>query len=268
MPLRMLNLTLVENVRRLLSGAGAVCCLLGLFWGSGLGAQDWSERAWEASWITHPTAPSREFAVLHFRRTFSLETVPDSLPVLVSADNRYQLFVNGQRVGEGPARGDLLHWRYETYDLGPYLQRGDNVIAAQVWNYGVEGPWSQQSYRTAFVLQPTPPAFADLRTDTQWKSYHNPAYSPIYGARERLRTYIVVGPQLRIAGAQLPTQFFQNQHFACILIGQFFQKYFQAVCICSLLGVPFAQKRQSQQKNKKKLTKKENTHQSRFEMVL
>ncbi|MBC6995842.1 family 78 glycoside hydrolase catalytic domain [Neolewinella lacunae] len=214
----MLNLAPVENFRRLWPQLSTVCVLLILFWGAGLGAQDWAERAWEASWITHPTAPSREFAVLHFRRTFSLEAVPDSLPVLVSADNRYQLFVNGRRVGEGPARGDLLHWRYETYDLGPYLQPGNNVIAAQVWNYGVDGPWSQHSYRTAFVLQPTSPAFAGLRTDGQWRSYHNSAYSPLTGARERLRTYLVVGPQLRIAGDQFPwnweRQDYADSHWA------------------------------------------------------
>ena len=26
------------------------------------------------------------------------------------------------RVGDGPARGDLSHWRYERFDLAPYLQ--------------------------------------------------------------------------------------------------------------------------------------------------
>ena len=38
-----------------------------------------------------------------------------------SADNRFILYVNGARVGDGPARGDLTHWRYERFDLAPYL---------------------------------------------------------------------------------------------------------------------------------------------------
>ena len=64
-------------------------------------------RDWKASWITHPTAPLREPMVLHFRRTLDLASVPASYPVRVSADNRFILYVNGQRVGDGPARGDL-----------------------------------------------------------------------------------------------------------------------------------------------------------------
>ncbi|MEO0734307.1 MAG: alpha-L-rhamnosidase, partial [Bacteroidota bacterium] len=169
-----------------------------------LGAQDYAHQPWPASWVTHPTAPATEFAVVNFRRTFRLEVLPDSLPVMVSADNRYQLFVNGQRVGEGPARGDLLHWRYETYDLKPYLQTGDNLIAAVVWNYGIDKPWSQQSYRLGFLLQLKDEAFHYLQTNEDWLAYHNEAYSPITDSKDRLGTYIVVGPQLRIDGNKMP----------------------------------------------------------------
>src|SRR6266540_3942594 len=35
----------------------------------------------------------------------------------VSADERYQLFLDGQRVGRGPERGSDRAWFYETYDL-------------------------------------------------------------------------------------------------------------------------------------------------------
>ena len=61
-------------------------------------------RDWKAWWITHPTASVRDPLVLHFRRTLSLAAVPASYPVRVSADNRFILFVNGHRMGDGPAR--------------------------------------------------------------------------------------------------------------------------------------------------------------------
>ncbi|WP_173021479.1 family 78 glycoside hydrolase catalytic domain [Lewinella sp. W8] len=178
--------------------------LLGGMLGS-VGAQDYVNLPWSASWIGHPEAPATDFAVVHFRHTFTLEELPGTLPVLVSADNRYQLFVNGQRVGEGPARGDLQHWRYETYDLRPYLEEGENVIAAMVWNYGIDRPWSQQSYRTAFLLQPEDPDWASLQTGSgAWTTHHNLAYSPITGSRERLGTYIVTGPQIHVDGSKMP----------------------------------------------------------------
>src|SRR5437879_6400026 len=68
---------------------------------------------WKAAWITHPTAPLREPLVLHFRHTLDIPSVPAAYTVRVSADNRFILYVNGKRVGDGPARGDLTHWRYE-----------------------------------------------------------------------------------------------------------------------------------------------------------
>ena len=101
---------------------------------------DAPHRDWKASWITHPTAPLREPLVLHFRRTLDLPSVPASYIVRVSADNRFILYVNGHRVGDGPARGDLSHWRYERFDLAPYLQPGQNLITATVWNFGVYAP--------------------------------------------------------------------------------------------------------------------------------
>src|ERR1017187_8843524 len=111
------------------------------------------QREWKAAWVTHPTAPLREPIVLNFRRSLMLAAVPANYPVRVSADNRFILFVNGQRVGDGPARGDLTHWRYERFDLAPLLHVGQNLIAATVWNFGVFAPIAQMSDRTAFLLR-------------------------------------------------------------------------------------------------------------------
>ena len=114
---------------------------------------DPANREWLASWITHPSIPLREPVVLHFRRTLTLAAVPASYPVRVSADNRFILYVNGHRVGDGPARGDLAHWRYERFDLAPLLKAGPNLISATVWNFGIYAPLAQISDRTAFLLE-------------------------------------------------------------------------------------------------------------------
>jgi alpha-L-rhamnosidase len=87
---------------------------------------------WTASWITCPDAPVRDAGVFHFRKVLRLENVPTHFIVHVSADSQFLLYVNQQRVGSGPARGDLAHWRFETYDLAALLQVGKNVLAATV----------------------------------------------------------------------------------------------------------------------------------------
>jgi alpha-L-rhamnosidase len=119
---------------------------------------------WKASWITHPTAPLREPVVLHFRRSLTLAAVPASYIVRVSADNRFILFVNGKRVGDGPARGDLTHWRYERFDLAPLLKQGDNIVTATVWNFGVYAPVAQMTDRTAFLLESEATGDASIST--------------------------------------------------------------------------------------------------------
>jgi hypothetical protein len=91
--------------------------------------------------------------VFHFRRIVELTAVPSRLVVHVSADNRYILHVNGRRVGAGPARGDVWHWPFESYDLAPFLHTGRNIVAANVWNFGTLSPMAQMSRRTGFLLQ-------------------------------------------------------------------------------------------------------------------
>jgi hypothetical protein len=124
---------------------------------------------WKANWITHPTAPLRDPLVLHFRRALTLASVPAAYPVRVSADNRFVLWVNGHRVGDGPARGDLTHWRYERFDIAPLLQPGSNLITATVWNFGVYAPVAQMTDRTAFLLESEATGEASISTPKDWQ---------------------------------------------------------------------------------------------------
>ncbi len=123
---------------------------------------------WPASWITAAGAPERDPVVLHFRKALTLAAAPTRFVVRVSADNRFLLHVNGQRVGAGPARGDLEHWRYQTYDLAPFLRAGKNLIAATVWNFGLKAPIAQISRQTGFILQGEDAAAAN--TDPSWEA--------------------------------------------------------------------------------------------------
>ena len=124
---------------------------------------------WSAQWISHPTAPLREPGVFHFRKILQLPNRPAHFLVHISADNRFLLFVNGKRVGEGPARGDLAHWRYETFDLAAFLHEGENIIASTVWEFGVYAPLAQISDRVAFLLEGDSANEAVLNTDATWQ---------------------------------------------------------------------------------------------------
>ena len=65
-----------------------------------------------------------DYGVYHFRKAFVLDQIPEELAVHVSADNRYNLFVNGQHVCYGPAKGDLKTYKYDIIDLAPFIKTG------------------------------------------------------------------------------------------------------------------------------------------------
>jgi alpha-L-rhamnosidase len=161
-------------------------------------------KGWSARWITVPTISPFDYGVYHFRKTFELQTKPSSFVIHVTGDNRYQLFVNGERVVWGPARGDLNHWRFETVDLARYLQAGKNVIAAVVWNFGQFAPEAQVTNQTAFLLQGDTPAQRIVDTNTQWKASRNPAYQPLNYTHAQMRGYFVAGPGDKVDGATYP----------------------------------------------------------------
>lgn len=162
------------------------------------------EEPWSAQWITHSEADGEAFGVYHFRRSFELDAPPDSFIVHTSADNRYQLFVNGTRVRMGPARGEIPNWRFETTDLAPHLQKGTNVVAAVVWNFGDHRPVAQLSVETGFLLQGNGEAEAHLNTGEEWRVLRNEAYSPIPRSEFNVDGYLVVGPGERVDASRHP----------------------------------------------------------------
>jgi hypothetical protein len=150
---------------------------------------------WPASWIRTAGTGGRAAGVFLFRKSVDLPAVPSRFVVHVSADQRYELFVNGQRMATGPARGDLDHWRFETVDISSKLTAGRNVLAAVVWNFGGDAPMAQISFETGFLMQGDGEAEAVVNTGKTWKSIANPAITPLPIDRQAIKyQYFVGGP--------------------------------------------------------------------------
>ncbi len=158
---------------------------------------------WPSKWASHPSA-NREFGVYHFRKSFTLAAKPASFPVHVTADNRYELFVNGTRVALGPSRGDLSHWRYQTIDLAPHLTAGRNVLAAVVWNWSHYGPAAQISSETGFLMQGGGANEAVVNTPAGWKCLSDDAYSPLDRHRSGFPIGVLAGAGETVDGSKYP----------------------------------------------------------------
>lgn len=102
-----------------------------------------------------------------FRKEFSLTKLPARAPLFITADQSYQLYLNGQYVCRGPARGYQSHWPYDELDVRPFLQRGRNVIAVRAHNPGFSNfQYLTQGFAGLLVAAP----WAKLFSDRSWKS--------------------------------------------------------------------------------------------------
>ncbi len=142
----------------------------------------WSAEGSHAAPPPEAATPSH-YQVRYFRRPFAVaDPAAAALTVHVSGDSRYLFFCNGALLGRGPAKGDVNHHFYETFDLGPHLRRGRNVLAALVLDQSrvahrpalLGPPCSVMTYTGGFVLEgalrtPAGEALEDLRTDASWR---------------------------------------------------------------------------------------------------
>ncbi|CAG7635653.1 family 78 glycoside hydrolase catalytic domain [Paenibacillus allorhizosphaerae] len=99
------------------------------------------ERAidWKAYWIwaDGESSPRNEWRC--FRKTFDVPQEGWSeANVSITADSRYVLYVNGERVGRGPVRCWPHEQAFDTYDVRHLLRPGQpNTIAVLVMHFGV-----------------------------------------------------------------------------------------------------------------------------------
>lgn len=108
----------------------------------------WRERPAPPPGIAGVFANLRPFAqeknrFVYFRKAFDLSSAPQAATLHISADGRYQLFINGAFLGRGPARCDPAFQYYDSYEISAYLRAGSNVIAVLAHSYGQDMSWYQ-----------------------------------------------------------------------------------------------------------------------------
>ncbi len=133
----------------------------------------------DSDWIwTSSKTPARN-AVVCFRRTINAGKDIARAALRITADARYELFVNGQWLGHGPARAWPSPWPVDEYDLASVLSPGKNVIAVLVRDIGV-GTFQYFYGRPGLIAE------LDLRdsrgsrrivTDDEWSCKLDKAYA-------------------------------------------------------------------------------------------
>jgi len=71
-----------------------------------------------------------------FRKHFQPATVPPKALLHLTAEQAYNLSINGRSVCRGPARGYQKHWPFDNVDGAAFLHKGSNLIALRAYNPG------------------------------------------------------------------------------------------------------------------------------------
>lgn len=103
-----------------------------------------------ADWIWTPERLAEQGpVVLDFRRDFVVDQ-PTKLTVHLSADERYEAWVDGEFLSAGPHRSDLSHWSFVSFELE--LSAGDHAIEVKAWQLGVHAPTAQISGEAGLIV--------------------------------------------------------------------------------------------------------------------
>jgi len=146
--------------------------------------------AWTAKWIwidgtrgggrgTREDELPRNF-YLCARKAFDAPRDLQSAILRITADARYVLFVNGQRIGNGPIRGWQHSWFYDTYDLTPHLHPGERnaigVLVIQPGETNFQYPLGRGGLLAQLDMTTKRGRKVTVATDRTWRVLPHPAY--------------------------------------------------------------------------------------------
>ena len=134
---------------------------------------------WKANWIWDKENLTEENTWMCFNKKVTLENVPEELIAHISADSKYWLYINGESVvfdgsvKRGPSENSCY---YDSIDIAPYLQEGENTVCALVWYWDNETSYSYNSSgQGGFIFE----AINDdttILSDRSWKVKKHSAY--------------------------------------------------------------------------------------------
>ncbi|MGC3993618.1 MAG: alpha-L-rhamnosidase N-terminal domain-containing protein [Propionicimonas sp.] len=155
---------------------------------------------WHGSWIA-PDAPEFDleptsvgsdlghagFSRVQFRRTVTLDDVPGVVPLRLTAESRYVLWINGVEVGRGPIRSQPRRLRYDEYDIAGYLRPGVNAVAVLVTYYGQANSFWQPAVSSGLLGRDAQLVLEArigedwLTSDDQWRAIRSTAWRLVGG---------------------------------------------------------------------------------------
>ena len=87
-------------------------------------------KEWKAHWIWMPD--NMQSDVMLARRSFTIKGLPNEAFLRISASSKYELYINGKAICQGPARSVPHHQSFDILNISSILKQGKNTIAVRV----------------------------------------------------------------------------------------------------------------------------------------
>ncbi len=154
---------------------------------------------WKAGWVTSKTA------IVHasplFRKEFSVEKKVKSAYAYVTACGYYELYLNGQKVGDHVMDPPITDFNkrilYSTYDISEYLTKGNNAAGVMLGNgaynyrttpgrYGIgSSRENNPSFITQMIIKYEDGSEEMVVSDDSWTTAPGPiTYNNFYGGED------------------------------------------------------------------------------------
>ncbi len=134
----------------------------------------------QASWIWPEGYMYLHNHYAQFRHDFdlpkTLDKLPKKTPLYITADKEYRLYINGQYVCRGPARGYQSHWPYDEVDVRAYLKAGKNWISVEAYTPGIS-TFKYLHYTKAGMLCAADWGAVKIFSGNHWLKRRSPAHS-------------------------------------------------------------------------------------------
>ncbi|WP_136480765.1 alpha-L-rhamnosidase-related protein [Cognatitamlana onchidii] len=144
-----------------------------------------------AQWIwQQEDSPSNTW--MSFRKTVTLEEIPENVEAHISVDSKFWLWINGEMVifegglSRGPSQAGAWNRKdkitpanswYEALNIQPYLRKGENTIAILVWFWGREThKGTHIDSGNGGLLFSSEIGNQQLVSDSSWKVLQHPGY--------------------------------------------------------------------------------------------
>ena len=137
------------------------------------------KKEWGAKWIWAECEKDSKNAWLCFNKTVNIDNLPSELVADIAAENKYWLYINGVcAVREGGLkRGPSPTGCYfDSVDILPFLQKGENLISVLVWYWGNEASYSSSDAGQGGLLFEAVNGDVSVVSDESWYVMKNPAF--------------------------------------------------------------------------------------------